>query len=125
MPTKSVPAANSHYITLQTAVDMTALYRTNREAMLDPVYQNKDVLPLNETFNRAAIEALLDLPGCAGIRIYGGQDDSDRVHSILVAVNAENEDILGSASKDTEDPVIVEVGQRCPPTCPPESPLNP
>lgn len=123
MPTTSLPNPNDHFISLQTAVDMTSLYQTNREVILAESYQGRDVLPLNETFHRDAIDTLLGTPGCEGIRIYPGMDEDDRVHLILVAVNEDNEDILPSSTNEV--PVIVEVAQRCPPTCPPESVLNP
>ncbi len=125
MPTTTLPNANDHQISLQTAIDMTTLYRANRETILQTLYQGKGILPLSETFNRGAIDALLAVTNCAGIRIYYGMDEDDKVHAILVAVNSSNEDLLpGNFLVEDEDPIIVELGQRCPPTCPPESELN-
>jgi hypothetical protein len=123
MPTTSLPNPNDHFISLQTAVDMTSLYQTNRETILAKPYQNRDILAINETFHRDAIDTLLATPDCKGIRIYPGMDEDERVHFILVAVDKDNEDILPSATNEV--PVIVEVAQRCPPTCPPASVLNP
>ena len=125
MPTTTLPNANDHVILLQTAIDMTTLYRTNRETILDTSYKGKGILPLSETFNRGAIDALLAVTNCAGIRIYYGMDEDDKVHAVLVAVNSSNEDLLpGNSLEENEDPIIVELGQRCPPTCPPTSDLN-
>lgn len=122
----SLPNGNDHLISLQTAIDMTTAYRTNREAILDENYRNREILPLSETFNRTAIDALLSEDGCAGVRIYFGMDEWEKVHCILVGVTENNEDILPgvSVTADEDDPVIIEVGQRCPPTCPPASDLN-
>ena len=125
MPTvTTLPNSASHDISLQTAIDMTTAYRSNRETILDSGYQNQDILPLSETFNRDAIDRLLAVDGCAGIRIYYGMDSSDKVHAILVAVNEENEDLIVGNSLLNEEPVIIEVGLRCPPSCPSPSDLN-
>ena len=125
MPTvTTLPTSASHDISLQTAIDMTTAYRSNRETILASGYQNQDILPLSETFNRDAIDRLLAVDGCAGIRIYYGMDSSDKVHAILVAVNEGNEDLIEGNSLLNEEPVIIEVGLRCPPSCPPASVLN-
>ncbi len=125
MPTTTLPNANDHIIELQTAIDMTALYRTKRETILQTSYQGQNILPLSETFSRGAIDTLLENEECAGLRIYYGMDENEKVHAILVGVNSSNEDLLPSNSLTPEDePIIIELGQRCPPTCPPESVLN-
>ncbi|RYY49941.1 MAG: hypothetical protein EOO06_05405 [Chitinophagaceae bacterium] len=124
MSTTTLPNASGHYISLQTAIAMTGLFRSNREVILAELYQERDILPLSETFHRDAIDELLGVPGCAGIRIYPGMDEDDKLHSILVAVNEDNEDILSLSVARNNEPVIIEVGQRCPPTCPPASDLN-
>jgi hypothetical protein len=116
---------NSHFIPLDQAVAMTTTYRDNRENILSPVYQGKDILPLSETFNRAAFDTLLATPGCQGLRIYYGMDQNLQLHAIVVAVDANNRDLLPSlATTGSGDDVIVEEGQRCPPICPDPSPLN-
>lgn len=104
---------------------MTTLYRVNREVILSTTYQGLEILPLSETFNRDSIEALLKITGCAGIRIYYGMNENKQVHAILVGVNSSNEDQLPTgAAAIGEEPEIIERGQRCPPACPPDSPLN-
>ena len=120
---------NSHFIPLDQAVVMTTTYRNNCENVLSPGYQGKDILPLSETFSRAAFDKLLATPGCEGLRIYYGMDQNLQLHGIVVAVDANNRDLLpSSASSDASggsgDDVIVEEGQRCPPICPDPSPLN-
>ena len=125
MPTtNSLPAANSHFISLADAITMTTDYRANRESILDTSKQGQDILPLSETFNRDAIDGLLAQEGAEGIRIYYSMDVNDKVHAVLVAVTEDNEDILTTNSLNEADPIIVEIGQRCPPTCPPASDLN-
>lgn len=123
--TNSLPAANSHFISLGTAIEMTALYRSDKEAILATGFQNQNILPNSETFNRDALDTLLAKEGCAGLRIYYGMDENLKVHAIIVAVNEDNEDMLPSGNsliENGED--IVEEGQRCPDLCPPPSPLN-
>lgn len=118
----------SQFISLQTAIDMTTLYRSNREDILKTEYQNQKVLAICETFDKGQVQMLLNKEGCEAIRVYYGMDGSLKVHAILVAVNGKGEDILPAASKmlTTDDEGdIIEQAQRCPDDCPPESPLNP
>ena len=121
----SLPTANAHFISLGQAIDMTTQYRSDKETILATAYQNQDILPESETFNRNAFDTLLAKEGCEGIRIYYGMDENLKVHAIAVPVNENNEDILpdhDTLTESNED--IVEEGQRCPPICPPPSPLN-
>ena len=118
--TNSLPATGTHFISLSKAVDMTTLYRSDKETILATNFQNQNILPLSETFNRDAIDTLLAKEGCEGLRIYYGMDENLKVHAIIVAVNEDNEDILPSSTENnlTEND-IVEEGQRCPDLCPP------
>ena len=123
--TNSLPPANAHFISLNQAIDMTTLYRSDKEAILATAYQNQNILPDSETFNRNAFDTLLAKEGCAGLRIYYGMDENLKVHALIVAVYEDNEDILPAlASATVIDEDIVEEGQRCPDLCPPPSPLN-
>jgi hypothetical protein len=122
--TTTLPNQNVHFITLQTAIDMTTLYRSRRESILKTSEQGLDILPLSETFSRGCIDVLLANENCEGIRIYYSMDENEKVHAIIVGINALNEDILPSNTSIEENPVIVENGQRCPPSCPPSSALN-
>ena len=120
----------NHFITLQTGIDMTTLYRQERENILAAAYKNQNILPLSETFDRAAIDAILGQTGCTGFRIYYGMTEDLLVHAILVGVNENNEDILPSSKNvlsdsATTDEAILEQGVRCPEDCAPPSPLNP
>ena len=130
----------SHFISLETAIALTSQYREQREAMLSPDYQGKDVLPLSETFDRAAIDALLAQKDCTKLRVYLGMDEQQLVRLVIVGVDADDRDLLpdqanmaarGTASEEVtageeeEFGLVVEVGVRCPPECPPASPLNP
>lgn len=108
-----------HQISLQQAVDMTAAFRKNQPPGM----------PRSETFERQAIDRLLATPGCVSLRIYYGADANGNISAILVAAGADGKDLLPTASKpgkdEEEEPVIVDDGFRCPPHCPPPSPLNP
>jgi hypothetical protein len=121
-PNTRIPE-NSHFIPLDKAIEMTAIYRKEKEQILSPQFQGRDILPLSETFNRDAFDQLLSTPGCAGVKIYFGMDHTLQVHALIVAVNESNEDLLpapGSqiATDIPDDPVIIDEGQRCPPICP-------
>lgn len=116
----------NQFISLQQAINMTTLYRSERENILASPYMGQNILALSETFNRSVFDTLLAKPGCVSIRIYYGMDPSLKVHAILVPVNENNEDILPASSVALTDPGedIGEQGQRCPEECPPDSPLN-
>ena len=104
---------------------MTAKFRGERENILKTEYQQQNVLPIAETYDKACFESLLAKADCAGLRIYYGMDENLKIHAIIVAVNENNEDMLPStllAATDEGD--IIESGIRCPELCPPESALN-
>src|SRR5258706_1149851 len=106
-----LPSPGSHFIPLAQAKEMTALYRTQKENILDPQYKDKDILMICETFNRDAFDALLAEQGSAGIRIYFGMKPDFQVRVIAVAVNVDGEDILpddGSALETTGGKVVEE-----------------
>ena len=115
------------FISLQKAIDMTTRYRENMNAVIDPVYGSRGVLCICDTFDKAAIETLVNKPDCAAIRLYYGMNEDLQLRPILVAVNSNNEDILPTSSTLGNDVVsddIVDDASKCPPFCPPPSPLN-
>jgi hypothetical protein len=117
----------NHFITLAEAIDLTARYRAQSDSLLQPGYQGQGLLPLSESFDRSAVDALLAQEGCAGLRIYGGMNEQLEVHAVLVAYDGNGADILPSTVAmgfTAEEDVILENSLRCPPTCPTESPLN-
>ena len=114
----------SQFISLSEAVAMTTLYRTNREAILDSYYQNQNILPLSESFEREVFDEILSHTGCVGIRVYFGMDENNKVHVIFVGYNSEDEDMVTETNSLTEGDEIAERGVRCPDICPPSSPLN-
>jgi len=115
-----LPPEGNHFISLTQAKEMTALYRAQKENILAPEYQDKDILLICETFTRDAFDALLAESDAAGIRIYFGMNTQLQVRVIAVAVNEKGQDILpdeknaDAAGGDK----IVEEGQTCPPVCP-------
>ena len=114
------------FISLQQAIEMTTRYRQNKGSVIAPAFSGSDILSTCDTFNKAAIEALLAKPGCTAIRLYYGMDAGLLVRPILVAVNKNDQDILppntGDISIVGQD--IVDDTMRCPPICPPPSVLN-
>lgn len=110
-------------ITLADAIAMTQLYRQQKVQILKPEYQEMDILPLAEAFNKAGIQALLDDPQCEKIRVYLGMKGNLSICAILVAADKDGNDLL----PDEQHPnrVIIEDGQRCPSECAVDSPLMP
>ncbi|GAA4337836.1 hypothetical protein [Flaviaesturariibacter amylovorans] len=112
----------NHEITLDEAIDLTKRFRTLRPTVLNPLYEAIDILPTCETFDREAVQALLNAnPDCASFRIYYGMTDDLKVHAVLVAADANGADLLPAPGNEN---VILEGSQRCPNTCPPASSLN-
>ena len=118
---------SNHFISLPVAIQMTTLYRNQKDNILKQELIGKSLLPLSETFDAAAFSAVLSNPDCKSLRIYYGMSDDLKVHAIIVGVNEKDEDIIpaqttiGSISGNTG---LIEVGIQCPPQCPPSSPLN-
>lgn len=105
---------------------MTTRYRQNKEQVINPVYTNQDILAVCDKFDKSIFETLILKANCTAIRIYYGMDETLKIHPIVVAVNENDEDILpGSGLSSTlgaDD--TGEDSLRCPPYCPPPSPLN-
>lgn len=134
----------NHRITLEKARKMTRTFRDHRGQNIIPG-QIGDMIPISETFDRAAIDALLAQPGCVSLRIYYGLDDNMKLHAVMVGVDANGRDILpidpsvtmmgaagttsGPSAATTTSPtdetgIILDEGIRCPPQCPPATDLN-
>jgi hypothetical protein len=106
-----------HFISLAEAEEMTAVYRSQREGILAEEFQNQNILPISETYDKEAFAVLLAKPECAQIRIYYGMDEKLKIHAIIVAGDANGKDILpGSESGVVDD--IIDRGLRCPELCP-------
>ena len=121
----------NNVISLQQAIDMTTLFRKQRDGLINPNLAGKNILPNSETFDRAVFDKILSQTGCVGVRIYSGLTVDLMRKSIVVGVNEKDEDMLPaslsltSPNGDAEEETIGEEGQPCPPFCPPPSPLNP
>ena len=108
----------SKMIELEQAVTMRNLYKENKEAILAEGVI-KDILPQAEMFEKQHILDLLNQDDCQGLRVYYSMDDAQNFHMLLVGVNSEGEDII-----DSNEPLILDEGERCPPTCPSDSELG-
>jgi hypothetical protein len=117
-----------HFITPGQAKKLTKNFRQKRENMVRDEYRGPKTMPLCETFERAAFDALLAQPGCTSIRVYLGMDEGHEVKLIAVGVNEKGDDILPDANKlsdfAVETGLIVEEGSRCPEYCPSSSYMN-
>lgn len=118
-----------HRMPISKAAVWTKQYRENHTLILRPAYDGKDVLPICETFNKDSIQALFNLPDCQGLRIYYGMDpETYRIHAVLCGSNSNGEDLylhsLGADNLKDSEGYVLEDSNRCPPLCPPDSPLN-
>jgi hypothetical protein len=112
----------NHEITLAQGIDLTKRFRDLRPTVINPIYANTDIVANSETFDRAAIDALLEQNDCQKIRIYYGMTPDLKIHAVLVGVNSDDEDILPAAGSPAG--LIMEGAMRCPTDCPPPSALN-
>jgi hypothetical protein len=106
-----------HFITLAEAKLMTATFKARKDSILDPIFQNRDILANCETFDRTAIDAILAQPGCTQLRIYYGMDTDLKMHAILVGVDENDDDLLPEDPNDPNEQ-IAEMSRRCPELCP-------
>jgi hypothetical protein len=113
---------NNQQISLAEAMVLTSNFQSDIPAGM----------PFSEAFALDGIQQLLAVPGCSGLRIYFGRKKDDSICMILVAMDANGNDILPAAeiveagSKESaENAIILEDGFRCPPACPGISLLNP
>lgn len=123
----------NHFISLEKAKKLKNNFKEKKNQLIDPKIPSTDVIPDSETFDRVAIDRLLALPGCVGIRIYTGLDEEYKIRLILVGVNDQGEDLIipgtntESLTTSTILPTsgeVVEEGLRCPPVCPTTTILN-
>ena len=91
-------AAPLPVIPLSTAVNTTTQYRNKREVLLKEEYRDKDILPLSKPFRAEAIDAVLAVTACAGIPLYYGMEEQEKIPHIMPAVRDANADTL-TASK--------------------------
>ena len=121
-------AQSPGFIPMGKAIEMTKRFRQNKKGIIHPSHEGKDLLANSDKFDRTVFETLLAKPGCKGIRIYYGMKDDLKICPIVVAVDDKDRDILPAG--DMLESAAVEgdnVGDdtiRCPPICPPPSPLN-
>ncbi|RYY87534.1 MAG: hypothetical protein EOO15_11640 [Chitinophagaceae bacterium] len=108
----------NHEIDLQTAINMTTTYRGKLEKLLAPGYEG--AMPLSETFDIEAFQILME-QNPKQIRIYYGMNEDNSVHAVLVGVDTNGNDMFPGQPMDGK---IMELGKRCPVSCPPASALN-
>jgi hypothetical protein len=110
---------SNHFISFEDAKDMTALYRSKKEDILDPTYQNKGILCLSESFDGNSFNVLLSQTAATGLRFYFGMSTDLQIHIIAVATDASGNDIIPAVVGANGMTGLLEYGIRCPPTCPP------
>jgi hypothetical protein len=111
-------SARNHFITSAMAKEMIAKFKGMNEKIIRPEFTGKGVLPFSETFDKAAIQALLDQPGCVKIRTYMGMTETMETRFIFIGVDEQDQDMISATEAETDDFLVVEEGMRCPPDCP-------
>ena len=115
---------SGNLITVSEGAAMTAIYRSKKEGILAPG-SNPKILPICESFGRAAFDSLLALDNCVGIRIYCAMDNNSNVKFVICGVDSNDEDVyMPGAEPSPNEKLVIEAGIRCPDTCPPESLLS-
>jgi hypothetical protein len=102
----AIPPQQNHRITLAQAIAYTSRFRA----------AFPDAIKANLFWNSGGVSDLMTQKTCAGIRIYNGLDDKGVPVPVLVAVDANGEDMTSG--------VLLEVTLPCPPHCPESSPLG-
>jgi len=118
-------ALSPGFIPLEEAIIMTKRYRQNKDEVIDPAYAGRDILANSDKFDRNVFETLLAKPGCMSIRLYYGMKEDLKICPMVVAVDENDHDILPASNfSEEEDDYVGDDTIRCPPICPPPSPLN-
>lgn len=79
--------------------------------------ENKDAVKAH-FYGCEHLQALLDEPGCKGIRIYYAVDDEGRKKLVLVGAKADQNNILPKDEGKDPQHQILDEGRDCPPACP-------
>ncbi|TGE08059.1 hypothetical protein [Hymenobacter fodinae] len=94
--------------------------------------------PKGHCIKKQQLEAILNQPGCEGIRVYYGLDEQGNRKLILVGIDADENDIItetgitsalraaevtDGASEPSSTSVVTDL-PPCPPCCSIENPLN-
>jgi hypothetical protein len=116
--------SNNHVISLPQAIEMTTRFRNEKENILTTSIRGQKILPVCETFDRDAFDAILAQTDCKKVRIYFCMDSTLKVRLVIVGADGNDKDILPATSDTESGEVIIEEGQRCPDICPPTSSLN-
>lgn len=116
--TRALPPQESQRITLAAAVELTQRYRKAAPASEHAGF-----------FWAEGIKAILEQPGCVGIRYYHGLSADGAYSPVVVGVDEKGNDITAvtkgrrAAAAATGDAVLLDHHYPCPPFCPTESPL--
>lgn len=95
-----------HRITLPEAAEQARRQRSRRPSEVGDI----------GAFNAKAVRALLDQPGCVGMRYYRGRNAKGERSLVLVGVDAEGNDMV--------DGVVLDDIYPCPPYCSDDNALN-
>lgn len=115
--------ARNHEITVDQAVQMINNFGTVRQTMLAREFSNPNTLPVSETFNLEAIDAIICQPTAVGFRVYMGLDAQQQVRLVLVGVDGDGKDIVQRTNENpgyraesatTVSTKVYETGQRWP-----------
>lgn len=132
----------NHKISRSKAAKMAKKYQKFRKEVEKsivngaPLPANSPALGISYSFNATRIKKILKEPGAVGLRIYPGVNDDNNVTMILVAFDADGNNInytagtstlskakgLQTNPDDEEDSGILDDGQICPPDCGPLTP---
>ena len=105
---------NQHIISLTKAAEMTERYRRNV-----PINSTGDFLQkLGGSFDKEAIKILSEQTDYEGIKFYFALNDKNEMTLVLVAIDADGNDIIGT------DAILLNHANLCPSICGEPNVLN-
>lgn len=116
--TRAIPPKESQRISLAAAVELTQRYRKAAPASEHAGF-----------FWAEGLKAILEQPGCVGIRYYHGLSADGVYAPVIVGVDEKGNDITAlnksrrALAAATGDAVLLDNHFPCPPFCPTDSPL--
>lgn len=87
-------STNPHVISPAESEALIKKFADNKEAILNGYFQNQQIFSNSESFDKESIELLLaSYPEYAGLRIYLGMDEENKIRFVVKLTDDKNQDV--------------------------------
>lgn len=116
--------ARNHDVTINYANTLITNFESNVENIINGDYSESNPLYNSQSFNKDALQRVLDLEGCIGIRFYNGFDTNNKIVLVATGIDSEGNDLNLEPDSTSTDYLILQHAQPCPTICPAASKIN-